>query len=79
MNLHARIQRLEKTHGEQSPLSFCITADNQREYDASYLDLILSGKCIVGRRHSITAVVAGVVDRQNFRLLAHEDALEHLR
>jgi hypothetical protein len=79
MSLNARVQKLEKTHGEQSPLRFSIEADNRPEYDAKYLDLMLSGECIVGRRHSITAIVAGVVDRQDFRLLAHEDALEHLQ
>jgi hypothetical protein len=79
MNLHARVQKLEKTQGEQSPLCFSIEADNQAEYDARYLDLMLSGQCIVGRRHSITAAVAGVADRHDFLLLAHEDALEHLQ
>jgi hypothetical protein len=79
MNLHARVQKLEKTQGEQSPLCFSIEADNQTECDARYLDLMLSGKCIVGRRNSITVVVAGVVDRQDFLLLTHESALEHLQ
>jgi len=78
MNLSARVRKLEKANGVYDLVCLSISAETEQEYEAGFLDLILSERCIVGRRHVVSGIVAGVERTEDFVLSPHEAALEHL-
>jgi hypothetical protein len=78
MNLSARVRRLEMANGIHEPICLSISADTEPDFEAGFLDLILSERCIPGHRHVISATVAGVERSEDFVLLPHEEALECL-
>jgi hypothetical protein len=78
MSLSARVSRLEIANGIHEPLRLSISAETEQDYEDRFLDLILSDRCAPGRRHVISSVVGGVECCEDFVLLPHEAALEHL-
>ncbi|CAM5579232.1 hypothetical protein ATER59S_05057 [Aquamicrobium terrae] len=78
MNLSARVRKLERANAIHEPGCLSICAETEQEYEARCFDLIMSARYSAGRRLVISATVGGVERSEDFVLLSHEEALEHL-